>query len=263
MLDTDIIPNAYQQGIFACPFAKKDPIIHEHCHNYELREIKHVRQHLKRCHLIVVCPRCRECFNAQDLLGKHLARGCEVRDLQDPEGMSPRQHELLKAKTSHEMPLEDQWYYIWDVLFPALPRPATPYKDEFRSLSEFRTLLRNFRDQQIPSLADRVMHEMEGTAVMSPYDQAVFIANRTLSDLIDTLQKSGFSQSGHASDVPPGSATVSAVSKDSTHNSTEVSHDSGYYSTSSTQNLFTPSSALDPHRAKPAREPLWCCDNAH
>lgn len=237
---TNSIHNASKQILLGCPFARKDPISYEHCHNYELREIKHVKQHLKRCHLIVVCPRCKEGFHRQDLLDNHLVRGCEVRELHDPEGMTARQHEILRPRTNHKVSLEEQWYFIWDVLFPGLARPATPYKDEFRGLGELHKLLRDFRDHQIPSLADRALHELRVGNPMSPYDQIVWTANRTLSEIYTTLQRSSISQSGQSWNRPPAAAPVPATSRDSTHHSTGFSHDSGYYSTNSAHNLYTP-----------------------
>lgn len=180
-----------RQVLLACPFAKKDPVAHEHCHNYELREIKHVKQHLKRCHLIVVCPRCKIGYNSQDLLDQHLVGGCEIRDCPDPEGMTPKQHEILRPRTNHKVSLEEQWYFIWDTLFPGLARPPTPYKEEFVNLTEFHKKFKDFRDQQIPALADRLLHEMGSGTPMSPYDQTVFVLDRGMRELLNILQMSG------------------------------------------------------------------------
>lgn len=237
---TAVIHNASQQVILACPFAKKDPIIHGRCHNYELREIKHVKQHLKRCHLIFICPRCKEGFPSQGLVNDHLLRGCKLRHLRDPDGMTPRQHETLNARTNHKVSLEEQWYFIWDVLFPGLPRPVTPYKDEFPHLREFHKVLTHFRNHHLPSVADRILHQIANEAPMSQYDQTVFIASRALSEFNAMLLNSGGSQSVGSWNRPPAAAPVPATSRDSTHHSTGFSHDSGYYSTNSAQNLYTP-----------------------
>lgn len=179
-----------RQVLLACPFAKKDPIAYEHCHNYELREIKHVKQHLKRCHLIVVCPRCRDGFGSQDLLDRHLLGGCEIRERGDPEGMTPKQHEILRPRTNHKVSLEEQWYFIWDTLFPSLPRPPTPYKDEFVNLSEFHKLMKDFRDHHIPSLASRLFNEMDNNRPIS-YEQVANILNQGMLEFASTLQQSG------------------------------------------------------------------------
>ncbi|ETS77057.1 hypothetical protein PFICI_10931 [Pestalotiopsis fici W106-1] len=197
-------PDAEQkrQVLLACPFAKKDPISYEHCHNYELREIKHVKQHLKRCHLIVVCPRCRDGFNSQDHLDRHLLEGCEIRERGDPEGMTPKQHEILRPRTNHKVSLEEQWYFIWDTLFQGLPRPPTPYKDEFVNLSEFHKLVKDFRDHHIPSLANRLLHEMDNTRPIS-YEQVAVILNRGMVEFASTLQQSGV-VSGNQSITNPG-----------------------------------------------------------
>ncbi|KAK9416538.1 hypothetical protein SUNI508_09644 [Seiridium unicorne] len=213
-------PDAEQkrQVLLACPFAKKDPITYEHCHNYELKEIKHVKQHLKRCHLIVVCARCMEGFSNQDIFDQHIrAGGCEISNREPPEGMTIKQHEILKPRTNHKLSLEEQWFFIWDTLFPGRERPPTPYKDEFVNLTEFHKLMRDFRDHQIPTLAARLLNEL-GIATTLSHDQAVVILRRGMLEFASTLQQSGvLGQNDHSTSLagPSGSASITGFSEPS------------------------------------------------
>ncbi|KAH6655065.1 hypothetical protein BKA67DRAFT_534009 [Truncatella angustata] len=192
--DATQVPGSEQkrQVLLACPFAKKDPITYEHCHKYELKEIKHVKQHLKRCHLISYCARCRVSFPNQLALERHHRDddACARSDRPVPEGMTLEQHEILKPRTNHKLSLEEQWYFIWDVLFPGRERPATPYKDEFVNLTEFHRIYRDFRDNQIPTLAGNVLREM-GMATAITQDQAVALMRRSLMGFAGMLQGSG------------------------------------------------------------------------
>ncbi|KAI0140368.1 hypothetical protein BJ166DRAFT_117006 [Pestalotiopsis sp. NC0098] len=255
--------------LFACPFAKKDPIAHEHCNNYDLKEIKHVKQHLKRCHLIVICPRCRTGFNSQDLLDEHLLpQVCEIRNGPDPEGMTQMQHNIIKPRMNHKISLEDQWYFIWDTLFPGITRPTTIYKEASISPTGFHRIFQDFYNQRIPALANQILHEMENeTPSLSPYDRAVFIMNRGLLELTNTLERAeevhgGYSIHHQLPSTPPppvrphpttprnlqhprdpqlpvppaahsSAAAAAAQWRDVSDSSTIYSYDSGYYSASS------------------------------
>lgn len=182
-----------RQVLLACPFAKKDPIAYEHCHSYDLREIKHVKQHLKRCHLIVYCARCRQRYASQVALERHHRddHACARSEREVPEGMTLEQHETLKPRTNHKLSLENQWYFIWDVLFPGQARPATPYKDEFVNMTEFHRFFTVFMENQIPTLATRVLEEMGNVTAPMVHDQAVSIMRRGLREFASGLHNSG------------------------------------------------------------------------
>lgn len=190
-----------RQVLLACPFAKKDPITYEHCHSYELKEIKHVKQHLKRCHLIIYCARCREKFPSQVALERHHRDddACPRSEREVPEGMTLEQHETLKPRTNHKLSLEEQWYFIWRVLFPGREQPSTPYKDEFVNMTEFHRFFTGFMDNQIPVLATRVLQEM-GNATPILHDQAVNMMRRSLREFASGLHNSGLiGQNGNPS----------------------------------------------------------------
>lgn len=81
---------------FACPFCKKDLQWYQACVRFELTKVRHVKQHLHRKHADEIDD------SARALLRQRSAPGTE----------------------------EEQWYRIFDLLFPGhSPRPASPYND--------------------------------------------------------------------------------------------------------------------------------------
>ncbi|KAH8662591.1 hypothetical protein BX600DRAFT_513397 [Xylariales sp. PMI_506] len=122
--------NAAHQPSLACPFAKKDPITYRNCYSYILRRTQDVKQHLSRYHqLPIYCPRCKDQFDTETERDEHAtSTNCLVRTNISYEGVTRVQKEQLSRRVSPSMTLEDQWFTIFDILFPQFtPRPASPY----------------------------------------------------------------------------------------------------------------------------------------
>lgn len=116
--------------LFACPFAKKDPLKYRSCYSYVLKRIRDVKQHLSRFHqLPMYCPRCMSIFEAEEERDEHIrASSCLVQDTIIYEGVTRAQKILLGQRTSSKMTLSDQWFTIFDILFPGHnPRPKSAY----------------------------------------------------------------------------------------------------------------------------------------
>lgn len=115
----------------ACPFAKKDPIKYRGCYQYTLRRTHHVKQHLSRCHqLPIYCQRCKELFETEEERDEHATANalCEKRFGIRYEGLTRKQKEQLGHRVSPKMTLSDQWFTIFDILFPGhTPRPASAF----------------------------------------------------------------------------------------------------------------------------------------
>lgn len=101
------------------------------------------REHLKRKHYPVHCPRCFKVFSARDrasALNDLIEHGrsttqCEVMSASLKEGISDAQWAQLEKKKSNKKDQEtstvEKWYEIWKILFPEVPeeaRPETPCK---------------------------------------------------------------------------------------------------------------------------------------
>lgn len=90
-----------QRGRFllACPFLKKDPVRWRPCCRLALRRIRDVKQHLRRAHSVA------------------------------PQGITGQQREQLGRRASPALPEPEQWFAVFDVVFPGEPRPPSPYVD--------------------------------------------------------------------------------------------------------------------------------------
>ena len=118
---------------FACPFLKRSPGSHGGCGRHVLSRIRDVKQHLNRCHLMpIYCGRCGAIFSTAVLRDQHLQdeercpkEGFEI------DGISVEQTRLLSKRADPNQSHEEQWYAIFDILFPGhQPRPDSPYLDE-------------------------------------------------------------------------------------------------------------------------------------
>lgn len=121
---------------FACPYAKKNPVLYRNCYGYTLARVRDVKQHLTRCHRQPIhCPICYGTFEDEDQKNSHIrSRTCIPRPSIVMEGMSEKQKRELSQRGSSKMPEEQQWFAVFDTLFHPDPRPRTPYRD--RELSE-------------------------------------------------------------------------------------------------------------------------------
>ncbi len=114
----------------ACPFAKKDPLRYAGCNSYTLNRTQDVKQHLSRYHqLPIYCPRCKETFQTETERDSHaMDTTCQRRSSITFEGVTRAQKEELTRRVSPKMALEDQWFAIFDILFPGhTPRPTSAY----------------------------------------------------------------------------------------------------------------------------------------
>jgi len=118
------------QVTFACPFAKKDPVKYRSCYACILKRIGDVKQHLSRYHqLPIYCPVCMSCFDTEDQRDEHIrAASCTKRDAIRYEGVTRAQKAQLGQKVSSKLSSVDQWFTIFDILFPGhTPRPKSAY----------------------------------------------------------------------------------------------------------------------------------------
>lgn len=115
----------------ACPFLKKDSTHHGDCSKYRLKRIRDVKQHLARKHQMpMYCPLCMVTFPDEDHRDAHVRNAsCAPSQKGKPEGITEGQKRALSRKAPANQSSEDQWYGMWDILFPGHPRPSSPYID--------------------------------------------------------------------------------------------------------------------------------------
>lgn len=116
----------------ACPFWKKDPENHRHCYKKVLSRIKYVKQHLYKFHEAPIsCACCGAEFPDEADRDEHLrARRCLVVERGPaPEGLTRAQRLEVSRRANPKDSEEEQWFAIWDVVFPGEPRPPSAYVD--------------------------------------------------------------------------------------------------------------------------------------
>ncbi|KAK4445505.1 hypothetical protein QBC34DRAFT_413286 [Podospora aff. communis PSN243] len=123
----------------ACPFAKKDPTRYRHCYSYILSRTQDVKQHLSRYHqLPIYCPRCKDEFQTEPERDQHCAVtnwSCQVRSGITHEGVTRSQKVELGHRVSPRQTLEEQWFTIFDILFPEhSPRPRSAFVNHHLSI---------------------------------------------------------------------------------------------------------------------------------
>ncbi|KAH7026645.1 uncharacterized protein B0I36DRAFT_352478 [Microdochium trichocladiopsis] len=148
---------------FACPFYRMDYTKHHKCLSLTLRRIRDVKQHLVRRHLQpLFCFTCGQAFATQDLQAAHIVeRTCNrPSNFRPPEGVTKDQRDQLSSKVKTSISASEQWFSVWDIIFPTKPRPASPYINEafVEPIAEFR----RFWDKRGQSIIQERMSEEEG-----------------------------------------------------------------------------------------------------
>jgi hypothetical protein len=171
--DSDPQVRKEDKRLLACPFWKKDPIGHRDCFR-GVRRIRDVKQHLRRSHQQpVFCARCGTIFgDEQAALTEHVraAERCQMREFPEPGGINAEHQKALRRYSDRSADERQQWYVIWDYLFPGglngkppPPRPNSPYVDQ--DLSEDMSSFREFSHREgwrtlanDPGLSDIAFH---------------------------------------------------------------------------------------------------------
>jgi len=117
--------------VLACPFYKLDPTQFRDCRHFVLRRAKDIKQHISRKHRSpeFCCDRCFTIFSTSEARAKHL-RGqslCGVKDRAPLRWISDVQIQKLGKNINRGKSIVEQWYDIWDIVFPCEPRPKSIY----------------------------------------------------------------------------------------------------------------------------------------
>lgn len=142
----------YFHRSLACPFAKKDPARYHECYKNRITRIQDVKQHLRRFHEPpIYCLICKDTFKSEAELQTHAeARSCTLRP-EKVDGVDRDQKERLSKNVDRKLSTEDQWYSIFDILFPGFdPRPRSPYVEG--SVNPVLLAFQDFMTHQGPSV---------------------------------------------------------------------------------------------------------------
>lgn len=192
--------------ILACPFYKWDPARYRNCRRILLTKISYVKQHILRAHRMPPhCQICNGSFQTDDQLRQHVrSMTCERRPYAPPDGVTEERMIQLRSRVNQKNSLENQWYEVFDILFPGSARPASVYLDP--ELSQDLDEFVNYLTTQGPGIIlDRVAllgsgveggqggHGMSGlagnlsSALQEVYDR--WYRERTTEDGLSTAPK--------------------------------------------------------------------------
>jgi hypothetical protein len=149
--------------VFACPFQKSNPQKYHRCLKYTLNRIKDVKQHIYRQHSqpAYYCARCYQIFTSTEDRDGHSRRAdCEKRDPPQFEGISEQQRNELRKSSPKKKPLDEQWYEVWDVVFPQCQRPQSPFIGNH--VEEVVSLLRSFWNERKAEIISRELGTKKG-----------------------------------------------------------------------------------------------------
>ncbi|KAK8024645.1 hypothetical protein PG993_012711 [Apiospora rasikravindrae] len=126
--------HATDDQLFACPFLKRYPLRHRDCSKYTFKRVRDVKQHLNRNHRTpeFYCARCWNVFLSAKDRDEH-ARDAKCQVVQQTnrqffEGVREEQKERLMQNKGHNKSHEEQWFLIWDIVFPGIRRPSSVYR---------------------------------------------------------------------------------------------------------------------------------------
>lgn len=149
--------------VFACPFQKYDPHKYHRCLKYTLNRIKDVKQHIYRQHTQpqYYCARCYKVFTTKDDRDGHSRRAdCQKRHPPQFDGISEEQRNELKKSSPRKKPLQEQWYEVWEVIFPGCPRPQSVSIGNY--VEEMVPLLRDLWNEKQAEIISGVLDTRSG-----------------------------------------------------------------------------------------------------
>jgi hypothetical protein len=117
--------------VLACPYWKRHPYKYRRCCKLTLKRIRDVKQHLHRSHNPkFYCERCFVTFKDHESHDNHVVSNTCVRESHTQlEGISHSQRESLSRKSNPKFTEENQWFAMWDIVFPRIERPVSAYVD--------------------------------------------------------------------------------------------------------------------------------------
>jgi hypothetical protein len=124
-------PDTAQPRFLACPYWKLNSNKHRRCYKLTLKRIRDVKQHLHRRHTPeFYCERCFVIFLSHQSHQDHIISvPCRREPHAQLDGISNSQHRELCRKSNPAFTEENQWFAIWDILFPGSERPFSAYID--------------------------------------------------------------------------------------------------------------------------------------
>ena len=179
----------------ACPFWKLNPGRYKSCFKNELMSVSRLKQHLTRKHTPqFYCDRCNVIFDTESAHENHKMQPCVIDPYVTPprlEGITYRQTQQLQRRSNPSLSVSDQWFAIWDILFPGVQRPASVYLGD--RVSEAISQVTRYTLQRGPELLAR---ELEASGILLQSEQTEEergvvmqeLIRRTLANMFEDFQ---------------------------------------------------------------------------
>ncbi|KIW06211.1 uncharacterized protein PV09_02688 [Verruconis gallopava] len=137
-LNNGAIHSSILRSRFACPFYKRNPDNHQRwrsCRGPGWEEVRRVKEHVYRRHMLFTCPRCLQHFEEKSLLDGHAQSDVPCTKAttpppQDIEGCSQEQERKLRCRKRPPGETdEDRWAEMYRILFGDDCEVPGPYYD--------------------------------------------------------------------------------------------------------------------------------------
>ncbi|KAI1489935.1 hypothetical protein F5X96DRAFT_638611 [Biscogniauxia mediterranea] len=150
----------------ACPYYKYDKFKHNRCLLYRLKRIKDVKQHLCLKHKQPqYCPVCGQEFETQTAQRSHTRlQECQGQEYPEPEGVTEDQRNALSERVDRKLPIDQQWFSVWDIMFAGAERPVSPWVEG--PIYELLSNIREFWEEQ----GEEIITEHLQSRGQIPYD---------------------------------------------------------------------------------------------
>lgn len=190
---------------FACPYAQRYPSPrYESCFVPGFARLKDVKQHLRRKHLAPdFCIRCKMVFNSVEELSSHgrCSNGCELSLAPDPEGLTHHRQRILETRPPRFLTMEEQWFYLYEELFPDTPKPTSAFVRDDQSAQ-----IQSFTEYMIRDGTYRIIKRLEEKGIPSAGEDSD-ISKLLASSIQEGLQEiSSLWSSGQDLTIPELSA---------------------------------------------------------
>jgi hypothetical protein len=191
---------------FACPIHLQNPTRRQNCLKYGgFPTIPHLSRHILTDHYKPYdCPICFETFDLLGACDDHIRKDeCRTKPRQQRDRLSNNQRRRLSRRPDPSLSKEEQWYSIWNIIFPGVERPSTPY---LSASMESRVLaLRAFWSKNGLGIVSEFVaqHRLQGDAVQlinmegdmenvlddDMDDDILALKDRVLSFMVDEIVK--------------------------------------------------------------------------
>lgn len=118
--------------LLACTHSKKDPNSYRKCAGRAFSKISYMKMHLYRCHVRREhsCSRCGTLFEDQQRRDDHMAANqCPGQPEAASNGTYDEIREKLHKPSNSLLTIAEQWFVVFDIVFPGHPHPLSPFHD--------------------------------------------------------------------------------------------------------------------------------------